>query len=135
MGHGFKRLPCCLEMPGTVLRATGQQIDSFQPGRVGTKRSRIFEDRQRFIKTAIIDLELRKLEETSGQGWRLRVGASQLAECPQCILATPGAQFTSGEIPLRERAARLDGIVGPSPQLLVRRGAFGPVELIELFEN
>ena len=67
MSHLFERLGRCLEMPGAVVRLTGEQIDSLDQRRVRTKRSCIFKDRQRFIKTPIVELELRKLEETSGQ--------------------------------------------------------------------
>ena len=60
------------------------------------------------------------------------MGAPQLAEDPQRVLATPSAQFTSCEIPLRQRAARLGGIVGPPSKLLVRWCSFGAIELIEV---
>ena len=69
MRHGFERLCRCLEMPGAVVRLTGEQIDSLEQRRVRAKRSRILEDRQRFIKTPIVELELRKLEKTFGQRW------------------------------------------------------------------
>ena len=67
MGRGFKRLCCCLKMSGAIVCVTAEQIDSLEQRGVGTKLSRIIEDRQRFIKMPIIELELRQLEETSGQ--------------------------------------------------------------------
>jgi hypothetical protein len=54
-------------MPGAVVRLTGEQIDSLEQRRVRKKRSRILKDRQRFIKTPMVELELRKLEKTFGQ--------------------------------------------------------------------
>ena len=108
MRHRFERLGRCLETPGPVVRATGQEIDSLEQRRIRAKRSRILEDRERFIETPIVDLELRKLEETFGQRWQLGVSSAQLAEDPQGVLAASGAQFASREIPLRQRAARLD---------------------------
>ena len=62
---------------------TGEQIDSLEQRMGRTKRSRILQDRQRFVKTPIVELELRKLEETFGQRGQLGVGAPQLAEDPR----------------------------------------------------
>src|SRR5664279_1534177 len=122
-------------MPGAVVCATSQQINSLKQRRVRSKCSRILEDPQCFLKTLIIDLELPKLEKTFGQRWQLRVSAPQLAEYPQCVFATPGAKFASRQIPLRQSATWLEGIVSPLSQLLIRRRPLGPIQLIEFLEN
>ena len=135
MRHLFKCLRRGLKLLREILRAAREQIHPVQQGRSGPQRTRIIQNRERFIEVPILDLELRELNEGFRQHRQPGGISAQLTEGVQGIVTSSGAQLGSREMPLRKRAARLDRILRPAAQLLARWLPLGAIDLIELLEN
>src|SRR5207302_6371985 len=112
-----------------------KQVTPDENGRFRTERARLIQRRQGFVVVTIVQVGLGDLRECWSKGRQLRMSSPERAEIFQRAIASTESEIEARQIPLRERAAGLRRISGPTLQFGTRRFSLRTVKLVQLREH